>query len=456
MKKKEKMSLELDQWLRRMRCNGFNEKGMKLEQFGDIQVGVLDEEIILSSPCYEPYPDMKIEKFVYEGEKDGGEMFHGSGSIVFDDDGSTMVGTWEHGVRDGPFKIVTNRNNIQYIEGDYRNDKMNGKLMIMFNDKTWIQGFFKDGTLHGFCRHFDAKNILTFVGMHKNGKPMGTCWRIVGGGGCVVGKVDIEGKLSGPDITYIYPDFKTALVGIFINGVMERAQKCSITSVITERESIKAPQFSVPKGPVFKREVSSRDFVTLRPNLKDPYETKTIEVRESSVPGASEGIFAQRGIEKNEIVAFYHGIKLPDDYEEEETWEENAYKIFDPSNCPNGALDILEKHRSTSQYCASLAHKTNHSFLPNSQFLVYDHPRWGIVPCIASTRHIELGEEIFVKYGYDLDWCPDWYAEAWSRGSYENVVAKNTIATLDDLDEHLPDDCGTGRHTHLPDMIIVG
>ena len=83
-----------------------------------------------------------------------------------------------------------------------------------------------------------------------------------------------------------------------------------------------------------------------------------------------------------------------------------GYKIFDPSNNPQGTLDIPEEYRSTSQY-----------FSPNSQFLVYDHPRWDIVPCIASTQDIPAGEEIFVRYGYDLNYCPDWYRDSWERGN---------------------------------------
>ena len=61
----DKISQNLDQWLRKMRCNGFNEKGITLEQFQDINVGVLAEEVISGTPCYEPFPDMKNEKFVY-------------------------------------------------------------------------------------------------------------------------------------------------------------------------------------------------------------------------------------------------------------------------------------------------------------------------------------------------------------------------------------------------------
>ena len=90
--------------------------------------------------------------------------------------------------------------------------------------------------------------------------------------------------------------------------------------------------------------------------------------------------------------------------------------------------------QSLSAYCSSLAHKTNHSFLPNGQFVVYDHPKFGLIPCISTIADIEEGEEvgqaaqekrlsfvssqILVGYGYDLDESPDWYKVAWEESEY--------------------------------------
>ncbi len=99
-------------------------------------------------------------------------------------------------------------------------------------------------------------------------------------------------------------------------------------------------------------------------------------------------------------------------------WSYNAYKIFDPAH-KNGTIDIPPEFRpSTSCYSASLAHKTNHSFLPNAEFVAYDHPRFGLVPCLMCTHDVEPGEEIFVHYGYELDGCPEWYEEAWLKGEW--------------------------------------
>ena len=50
--------------------------------------------------------------------------------------------------------------------------------------------------------------------------------------------------------------------------------------------------------------------------------------------------------------------------------------------------------QDTSAYCASLAHKTNHSFLPNCQFLVFDHPKFGLVSCISTIADINKGDEV--------------------------------------------------------------
>jgi len=292
--------------------------------------------------------------------------------------------------------------------------------VVKFQDDTWLEGFFKDGILHGFCRYFDSKGRLTFVGMHRNGKPFGTCWKIIRGGGVVVGRVDEEGRLSGNKIAYVYPDFKTALVGTFQEGELVSAQEAELTGSLMDYGCIQVPIFSDPKGGSYTREISTFDFVTSTPMLRDPYESRMVEVRQSRVPGAEDGLFSRCAVPPNTVLAFYNGIKLRGGEGDPNrlTWDEDSYKIFDPSRVPDGTVDIPKQFRSYANYCASLAHKTNHSFVPNSEFVVFDHPRYGVIPCIASIHSIAAGEEIFVRYGYDLDYCPEWYLQAWESGAY--------------------------------------
>jgi antitoxin component YwqK of YwqJK toxin-antitoxin module len=68
---------------------------------------------------------------------------------------------------------------------------------VVYDDGTWFEGYMKEGVLHGFIRKFDEKGRLTFVGSMKNGKEHGVCWKIIRGGGVVVGRVDELGELSG-------------------------------------------------------------------------------------------------------------------------------------------------------------------------------------------------------------------------------------------------------------------
>merc|ERR1712179_200161 len=172
---------------------------------------------------------------------------------------------------------------------------------------------------------------------------------------------------------------------------------------------------------------------------------------QSRVEGADQGIFCVNAVPKNTVLAFYNGIKLRGGEGDPNRldWDEDSYKIFDPSRVPNGTIDIPAQFRNLENYSASLAHKTNHSFVPNSEFMVFDHPRWGVIPCIASIHTIAAGEEIFVRYGYDLDYCPEWYLNAWEKGaspvpdSMKSESGTNpawTEATNDDKANQLPDE----------------
>ena len=78
----------------------------------------------------------------------------------------------------------------------------------------------------------------------------------------------------------------------------------------------------------------------------------------------------------------------------------------------------------------SLAHKTNHSFIPNCEFGEFLHPRFGLVPSILAIHDIGAGEEIFVWYGYDLDYCPQWYMDAWAKGRYKRLIDCLSINTI--------------------------
>ena len=97
-------------------------------------------------------------------------------------------------------------------------------------------------------------------------------------------------------------------------------------------------------------------------------------------------------------VAFYNGSRADHAQFDSSTWETNTYNIFDPADIPAGTIDIPAWAQSLTEYCGSLAHKTNHSFHTNAQFVVFDHPKFGLIPCIATIVDIQQGEEVRYRY----------------------------------------------------------
>ena len=102
------------------------------------------------------------------------------------------------------------------------------------------------------------------------------------------------------------------------------------------------------------RELSTLTFVTSSPLLPDPYEARMVEVRQSEVEGAEDGLFSRRAVTAGTVLAFYNGIRRPRPEVSSDWWirghvtrcsplvgqgdaavdwdtEANAYKIFDPT-----------------------------------------------------------------------------------------------------------------------------
>ena len=106
-------------------------------------------------------------------------------------------------------------------------------------------------------------------------------------------------------------------------------------------------------------------------------------------------------------------MKADEMTEAKDDYEANAYKIMDmlgpDEDGREGVLDIPPQCRSLKSYCATLAHKTNHSFDPNAKFVLFDHPKLGKVPAVQSLQDIPKDEEILVSYDYALEEGPPWY-----------------------------------------------
>ena len=112
-------------------------------------------------------------------------------------------------------------------------------------------------------------------------------------------------QITEGDITFIYPDMKTALTGKFKNGVMVEGRPAKI---IAERcnDGLKEILISTPKvnSPIFSFQRNTRIRVH-QPKVMDPFEKNTVYVSETATSG--DGLFARRDIEANEVVSYYSG-----------------------------------------------------------------------------------------------------------------------------------------------------
>ena len=226
--------------------------------------------------------------------------------------------------------------------------------------------------------------------------------------------------MTGEVATYLYPDLQTCLTGRFSHSRMVAAKLARITSV--EAESLSCPALlKITTEPVSDYLYSfSQTFSGPSLLHRDPYEETMVEVRESQLAGAGEGVFLKREAQPNTVLAFYNGLRVPAESEEDD-WEKCSYRIFLNSRPTSQAeaecdiLDIPEEMRSLDKYCATVAHKVNHSFQPCGVFRPFHHPLHGDIKCVVAATTIPAGSELTTDYKYPLDDCPDWYSHLWEQ-----------------------------------------
>ena len=94
----------------------------------------------------------------------------------------------------------------------------------------------------------EFRQQLDFIGCYLGGKPYGVCWKYCEGGGFLVGEVE-NGEFSGSHIAFLYPDYLTAIYGLFENGVMKSAKSTVLIDVeYDSKTKILKPIFAEPEA----------------------------------------------------------------------------------------------------------------------------------------------------------------------------------------------------------------
>jgi len=93
----------------------------------------------------------------------------------------------------------------------------------------------------------------------------------------------------------------------------------------------------------------------------------------------------------------------------------------------NLVIDIPAEFESTKRFQGTIGHKVNHKFDPNSIYIVFDSPRYGIINALQSKIEIKQDEEFFANYGYQPESAPNWYIDLFLEFAKENVVGEEIL-----------------------------
>ena len=248
---------------------------------------------------------------------------------------------------------------------------------------SWTQIPYHNGKRHGLSREFrnckpqipsPCENVykeLLQVSYYQNDRPIGISWRQLVGGSYMVGELDKESEeFSGRNILYLYPDLTSGIIGRFVDSKLITGHTCTVQDSEINDETgmlilkVLENKCDVSAMTKIKRDVSTHTRISKNPLVRDEWEKLRVEVRTSLIdtpdgldPG--EGLFAKCKIGKEQIVALFNGVR-----QEAINDSSSEYRI---RLTVDKDIDIPIEYKDINSYCATLGHKTNHSFRPNSR-----------------------------------------------------------------------------------------
>jgi hypothetical protein len=269
-----------------------------------------------------------------------------------------------------------------------------------------------------------------FLGRFKNGQAHGHFWIGMINNGFIHGVVNEEGLATGDKIAYIYPDGETAFLGKFENKFMRKAYNVDVKSYgCDENGMLVVKEFSEPLSSqeFYYEPCTNESYGGGAPlHVRDPYEVKTVKLAPSSVPNSGQGVFLLKDVPTGRFASIYSLFLYR---------HKDQMDIY-LGKCSNNITKSNDYRRECKKYSLGLSSfmaridlppefdvnplpnlgpKVNHHFrFNNSVYMELEHPRWGLIQSVTTTRDIKAGKELFTNYGYGKNDFPDdfpWYWE---------------------------------------------
>jgi len=291
---------------------------------------------------------------------------------------------------------------------------------------------YRQGARHGFSLTLTREGRLHTAGWWSHGEKTDTWWTSVLGGAWLVTNTNSHQAI------FIYPDLVTALLGNISSETFTAQTElsvCEVTSLSLEA-GLLLPGLARCKGNVPPASGLTKS-VLHHPEVRDPYESKVVEVRQSLIPQAGDGLFTKAAVEKGVIVSYFAGVVVEGLHS-----ADSEYSI---SWLDGAGLDIPGDIRQS--YCSTLGHKACHSFSPNCEYSWAVHPRFGKIRAIVSLRPLEAGEEVLTDYKYSYSKAPQWY-----RDDLSNFLINNFNMETADIAEYI-NRMEKDRKCAVPDIV---
>ena len=349
------------------------------------------------------------EEPVYTGKRNADGLPHGRGTLQWPVNLNRFQGHFVNGQKHGRGCFYFSDGST--LSGGFKNDCLHDFGVYTYPDGHYLEAHYVEGVMNGKFVQWSPEGDVIARGQHRNDVRVGWLQLFDQFGGCLIGKVNSDGELTGSNILYVYPDAKTALIGEFRDGELLKARAAMLETDIDEVP----PKFTLRSDHLTEVESSHADshIIAKQPLIPDHYEQDRVYVAQSLIPNAGEGLFARIDLSEGEIASFYNGIHLSHQEVDSRNWVLNGNTI---SLDENIVIDVPKECSCTNAYCASLGHKANHLADPNCKYDSFAHPRFGNIKCIRTLHPVRAGEELTCDYGYqhkipgtNIDDLPSWF-----------------------------------------------